>query len=93
MKCRKVCLVACTVALLPMVPTGLAQEVGPPPRTDDGERVGPADQHGPTIKDAYKNHFLIGTAGDLPGRYSDEELAWNGVRPGLGNKAVVRCIP
>lgn len=33
-----------------------------------------ADQHGPTIKDVYKDHFLIGAAGDLPGNYSDEEL-------------------
>lgn len=33
-----------------------------------------ADQHGPTIEDACKNHFLIGTAGDLPGNYSDEEM-------------------
>jgi len=31
------------------------------------------DQHGPTIKDTYRNHFLIGMAGDLPGRYSDTE--------------------
>lgn len=29
----------------------------------------------PTIKDAYRNHFLIGMAGDLPGNYSDVELA------------------
>ena len=33
-----------------------------------------ADQHGPTIKDAYKDYFFIGMAGDLPGRYSDEEM-------------------
>ncbi len=33
------------------------------------------DQHGPAIKDVYKNHFLIGTAGDLPGNYSDQEMA------------------
>ena len=32
------------------------------------------DQHGPVIKDVYKNHFLIGTAGDLPGNYSEQEL-------------------
>jgi GH35 family endo-1,4-beta-xylanase len=31
------------------------------------------DQHGPTLKDAYKAHFLIGMAGDLPGNYSDQE--------------------
>ena len=33
------------------------------------------DQHGPTIKDAYAKTFLIGTAGDIPGNYSDAELA------------------
>jgi GH35 family endo-1,4-beta-xylanase len=32
------------------------------------------DQRGPTIKDAYKKHFLIGTAGDMPGNYSDQEM-------------------
>ena len=74
MERRKVCLVGCTVALLAIVARGLAQEVGPPPRTEDTERVGPSDQHGPIIKDAYKDYFLIGAAGDLPGRYSDEEL-------------------
>jgi GH35 family endo-1,4-beta-xylanase len=31
------------------------------------------DQHGPTIKDTYRNHFLIGMAGDLPGSSSDVE--------------------
>lgn len=34
----------------------------------------PADnQPGPTIKDAYAKSFLIGTAGDIPGNYSDVE--------------------
>jgi GH35 family endo-1,4-beta-xylanase len=33
------------------------------------------NDRGPTIKDAYKNHFLIGMAGDIPGNYSEEELA------------------
>jgi len=32
------------------------------------------DQHGPTIKEACKNHFLIGMAGDLPGGYSGQEM-------------------
>lgn len=32
------------------------------------------NQQGPNIKDAYKNYFLIGMAGDLPGNYSDQEL-------------------
>jgi GH35 family endo-1,4-beta-xylanase len=33
------------------------------------------DRDGPAIKDVYKDHFLIGMAGDLPGNYSDEELS------------------
>src|SRR5690349_19745954 len=33
------------------------------------------DQRGPSIKDVYKDYFLIGMAGDLPGNYSDEELS------------------
>jgi endo-1,4-beta-xylanase len=33
------------------------------------------DQHGPTIKDTYGKFFLIGMAGDIPGNYSDAELA------------------
>jgi len=33
------------------------------------------DQHGPTIKDVYAKCFLVGTAGDLPGNYSDAEMA------------------
>src|SRR5688572_13905631 len=32
------------------------------------------DQHGPTIKDTYVELFQIGTAGDLPGNYSDVEF-------------------
>ena len=31
-------------------------------------------QPGPTLKEAYKKHFLIGMAGDLPGNYSEAEL-------------------
>jgi GH35 family endo-1,4-beta-xylanase len=33
------------------------------------------DQRGPTLKEVYKDLFLIGMAGDIPGNYSDEELA------------------
>jgi GH35 family endo-1,4-beta-xylanase len=32
------------------------------------------DQNGPTILQTYKGHFLIGTAGDPPGGFSDAEL-------------------
>jgi GH35 family endo-1,4-beta-xylanase len=35
-------------------------------------QLGP--KKGPTLKDVYKNHFLIGMAGDIPGNYSAEEL-------------------
>ena len=39
------------------------------------EKTPPAvNERGPAIKDVYKDHFLIGMAGDLPGNYSDEEL-------------------
>ena len=33
------------------------------------------DQNGPTILQAYKGQFLIGTSGDVPGGFSDAELA------------------
>ena len=33
------------------------------------------DQSGPVIRDVYQKHFLIGTAGDFPGNYSDTEKA------------------
>jgi GH35 family endo-1,4-beta-xylanase len=32
------------------------------------------DQNGPTILQTYKGHFLIGTAGDPPGGFSEQEL-------------------
>lgn len=43
-------------------------------KDDKTEKPAPAvDQRGPVLKDVYKDHFLIGMAGDLPGNYSDEE--------------------
>ncbi|MBN2477201.1 MAG: endo-1,4-beta-xylanase [Pirellulales bacterium] len=60
-------------ATLLAVATAMAAE--PASRPAGAPNSAPAvDQHGLTIKDAYKNHFLIGMAGDLSGRYSDEEL-------------------
>ncbi len=42
----------------------------------DGKKDDKADKpRDSTIKDVYKKHFLIGTAGDLPGNDSDQELA------------------
>jgi GH35 family endo-1,4-beta-xylanase len=43
----------------------------PDGKKDDGAGKPP----GPTLKEAYKKHFLIGMAGDLPGNYSEAELA------------------
>ncbi|MHB8903303.1 MAG: endo-1,4-beta-xylanase, partial [Thermoguttaceae bacterium] len=77
MTCRKLSLTACTMALLALltiVPGALTQEAGPPPRAVDDAPASPPAPHGPTINEAFKNHFLIGMAGDLPGRYSEEEL-------------------
>lgn len=56
------------VAVLAAVGARAAEPASPP-------ASGPpaVDQHGPTIRDAYKDHFLIGMAGDLPGNYSDQE--------------------
>lgn len=55
-----------------------ASAEGPRPDRKGGAcfkwKVVEADQSGPTLKDACKNHFLIGMAGDLPGNYSGEEL-------------------
>src|SRR5690349_18226240 len=46
-----------------------------PGQPGDGKKDERAEgQRGPAIKDVYKDHFLIGMAGDLPGNYSDEEL-------------------
>jgi GH35 family endo-1,4-beta-xylanase/enterochelin esterase-like enzyme len=39
-----------------------------------GKAAPAVNPHGPTLKEVYKNHFLIGMAGDLPGNYSAEEL-------------------
>ena len=62
-------LISFVVAILATVGVR-AEEPAAPPANQQPE----VDQHGPTIKDAYKNHFLIGMAGDLPGNYSDQEM-------------------
>jgi GH35 family endo-1,4-beta-xylanase len=51
-------------------PTAMATAQSADPKQDD--KV--ASQGGPSIKDVYKDDFLIGAAGDLPGNYSAEEL-------------------
>jgi GH35 family endo-1,4-beta-xylanase len=55
--------------------------VGSDPRVAKAQSASNAEQtaapavarQGPTIKDAYAKHFLIGMAGDIPGNYSDAE--------------------
>ncbi len=59
-------LLAVAPALAADTPTGRAGEPNSAPAAEQ--------QHGPVIKDVYRNHFLIGTAGDLPGNYSEQEL-------------------
>jgi GH35 family endo-1,4-beta-xylanase/Spy/CpxP family protein refolding chaperone len=46
------------------------------PRFADAQTAAalPVDQHGPTIKDTYKGHFLIGTAADVPGGFTEQDL-------------------
>ncbi len=75
MTCGKVGQVGCSVALFVMASGVLAQEADSLPRNEEREQVRPVDQHDLTIKQAYKDYFLIGMAGDLPGRYTEEELA------------------
>ena len=58
------------VVLLLAVVVARAQEAGSP--LTGAPLV--ADPHGPTIKDAYRDCFFIGMAGDLPGRYTGDEL-------------------
>lgn len=42
----------------------------------DGKKDGGAGKPpGPALKEVYQKHFLIGMAGDLPGNYSEAELA------------------
>jgi GH35 family endo-1,4-beta-xylanase len=55
-------LLACLTALAP----------GQPGDAKKDEKA--ENQRGPTIKDVYKDLFVIGMAGDLPGNYSEEEL-------------------
>jgi GH35 family endo-1,4-beta-xylanase len=61
-------LLAVTATLAAESPSGTANAPNSAPDSAPG-----VDQHGPTIKDAYKNHFLIGAAGDMPGNYSEQE--------------------
>jgi len=64
----RILLASLAVALAAVVGAGAAEPASGPAAAPPA-----VEQHGPTIKDVYKNYFLIGTAGDLPGNYSDQE--------------------
>jgi GH35 family endo-1,4-beta-xylanase len=53
--------------------TGMAAEPTTKPAAATRTTAPAVDQNGPIIKDVYRKHFLIGTAGDFPGNYSDAE--------------------
>jgi GH35 family endo-1,4-beta-xylanase len=60
--------------VLAMALVGMAAE--PPSKPIAAPATAPAvDQSGPVIKDVYRKYFLIGTAGDFPGNYSEAERA------------------
>src|SRR3954468_13272714 len=65
---------AAVIAVAAAVAVGQAPAPTGPPATAPAT-MPVVDQTGPTIKDTYAKHFLIGTAGDIPGNYSDVETA------------------
>ncbi|MHB8861152.1 MAG: endo-1,4-beta-xylanase [Pirellulaceae bacterium] len=69
-RCHAPLLLGSLVATVLIAVVARAQEPGLPPA---GEPL-VADQRDPTVAGAYKDYFFIGMAGDLPGRYSDEEM-------------------
>jgi GH35 family endo-1,4-beta-xylanase len=64
--------VAGVAALQLVVATSAVAEPANGPATEPPTAT-TADQHAAAIKDVYKDSFLIGMAGDLPGNYSDAE--------------------
>jgi GH35 family endo-1,4-beta-xylanase len=66
-------LLSSLTAILLAVASASAAEPTPPPASVPNPAPA-VDQQGSTIKDVYKNHFLIGTAGDMPGRYSEQDM-------------------
>lgn len=65
--------VVLTGAALATALAGIAAEPTTKPGTATPTTAPAVDQNGPIIKDVYRKHFLIGTAGDFPGNYSDAE--------------------
>ena len=80
MDCRRVHQVRLWVGLAGVALATALAGVAAEPTTKPGAATTPTaapavDQNGPIIKDVYRKHFLIGTAGDFPGNYSDAERA------------------
>jgi GH35 family endo-1,4-beta-xylanase len=62
-------------ALLAAVVAGaVAMAAAPTPSASAPASAPAVDQSGPSIKDVYKGHFLIGTAADVPGGFSEQDL-------------------
>ena len=68
---RLAAILAIPLAALLTVGTTQAQEPGSPAPAPSGAQA----PQSPVIKDAYRELFLIGTAGDFPGNYSEQEQA------------------
>jgi GH35 family endo-1,4-beta-xylanase len=72
---RIVALVGCTV--LACLTVSARGQSGDGKQDEKAEKflTPPKNQHGQTLREVYKDHFLIGMAGDLPGNYSAAELS------------------
>ena len=85
-----------TLAAAPLVAlaaTFVAAQVSPsanPPAAAAPTPTPAVDQHGPTIKETYAKHFLIGMAGDVPGSYSDAETGL--IRENFGAVTPENCM-
>jgi len=62
------------VAVLSVSLTAAQDQPTSPPARGYPTATGGANTATRSLKDAYAGHFLIGTAGDIPGNYSDAEL-------------------
>lgn len=65
-----------SIGVLAALASSAARPAAGPDANSAAQPAAPAAaDHGLVIKDVYQKHFLIGTAGDFPGNYSDAERA------------------
>jgi GH35 family endo-1,4-beta-xylanase len=79
--------------LMAIAATFVAAQLPPPPSPEPAPTppTAPAvDQHGPSIKETYASVFLIGTAGDVPGNYSEAEVGL--IRENFGVLTPENCM-